>query len=201
MSPVKLALAQSKLRRTPDQILGPLYPAMKTADLSGDLTRVPGRTGRAEGQILNVMGRVLNIKGEPVRGTKLEIWQANSYGRYVHLADRNPAPWTRTLRGLHSSRPTSMVAINSRPSSPGPIRSAIRSRRHETSLYEPLEVKRKNAATGTLSSFAAPSFAFREEDGSKPRPKHTSLFLFFNLFLCSARARLFLRPGLPPGSP
>jgi protocatechuate 3,4-dioxygenase, beta subunit len=100
MSPVKLALAQSKLRRTPDQILGPFYPAMKTADLSGDLTRVPGHTGRAKGQILNVMGRVLNIKGEPVRGAKLEIWQANSYGRYVHLADRNPAPLDLNFEGF-----------------------------------------------------------------------------------------------------
>ena len=100
MSPVKLALAQSKLRRTPDQILGPFYPAMKTPDLSGDLTRVPGRTGRAAGQVLNVMGRVLNIKGEPVRGAKLEIWQANSYGRYVHLADRNPAPLDPNFEGF-----------------------------------------------------------------------------------------------------
>jgi protocatechuate 3,4-dioxygenase beta subunit len=100
MSPVKLALAQSKLRRTPDQILGPFYPAIKTPDLSGDLTRVSGRSGRAAGQILNVMGRVLNIKGEPVRGAKLEVWQANSYGRYVHLADRNPAPLDPNFEGF-----------------------------------------------------------------------------------------------------
>jgi hypothetical protein len=45
-------------------------------------------------------------------GTKLEIWQANSYGRYVHLADRNPAPWTRTLRGLR--RLASMLASSPR---------------------------------------------------------------------------------------
>jgi len=100
MAPVKLALAQSNLRRTPDQILGPFHPGMKTADLSGDLTRVPGRTGRAEGQVLNVMGRVLNIKGEPVREAKLEIWQANRYGRYVHPADRNPAPLDPNFEGF-----------------------------------------------------------------------------------------------------
>jgi protocatechuate 3,4-dioxygenase, beta subunit len=100
MAPAKLALAQSNLRRTPDQILGPFYPAMRTADLSGDLTRVPGRTGRADGQILNVMGRVLNIKGEPVRGAKLEIWQANRYGRYVHAADRNSAPLDPNFEGF-----------------------------------------------------------------------------------------------------
>jgi protocatechuate 3,4-dioxygenase beta subunit len=100
MSPLKQALAQSRLRRTPDQILGPFYPAMKSADLSGDLTHVPGRTGHAEGQVLNVMGRVRNINGESVRGAKLEVWQANSFGRYTHPADRNPAPLDPNFEGF-----------------------------------------------------------------------------------------------------
>src|ERR1700730_17901406 len=100
MSPVKVALAQSRLRRTPDQVLGPFYPAMKTADLSGDLTHMPGHTGRAEGQVLSVMGRVLGIKGEPVRGAKLEVWQANTYGRYTHPADRNSAPLDPNFDGF-----------------------------------------------------------------------------------------------------
>jgi protocatechuate 3,4-dioxygenase beta subunit len=91
LSPVKLALAQSARARTPDQILGPFYPVAKTPDSVGDLTHLPGRPGRAEGQVLNVMGRVLNIKGEPVSGAKLEVWQANTYGRYTHPADTNPA--------------------------------------------------------------------------------------------------------------
>jgi protocatechuate 3,4-dioxygenase beta subunit len=91
-SPVKLALAQSARARTPDQILGPFYPVGKTPDPAGDLTHLPGRSGRAEGQVLNVMGRVLNIKGEPVPGAKLEAWQANTHGRYTHPADANPAP-------------------------------------------------------------------------------------------------------------
>lgn len=100
VSPLKLALAQSRLRRTPDQILGPFYPAMKSADLSGDLTHVPGGTGHAEGQVLNVMGRVLTINGEAVRGATLEVWQANSYGRYTHPADRNPAPLDSNFEGF-----------------------------------------------------------------------------------------------------
>ena len=43
------------------------------------------------GQVLNVIGRVLNLSGEPVRTAKVEIWQANTYGRYTHLSDPNPA--------------------------------------------------------------------------------------------------------------
>lgn len=98
-SPVKGALTQS-LRRTPDQILGPFYPVAKTPDPTDDLTRLPGRTGRAAGQVLNVMGRVLNLKGEPVCGAKLELWQANAHGRYTHPADRHPAPLDPNFDGF-----------------------------------------------------------------------------------------------------
>jgi hypothetical protein len=70
---VKLALAQSPLRRTPDQVLGPFFPLGKKPDPGGDLTRLPGKSGRAAGQVLNVMGRVLNVNGEPVRGAKVEV--------------------------------------------------------------------------------------------------------------------------------
>ena len=38
------------------------------------------------------MGQVLNLKGEPVRDAKVEIWQANTYGRYTHPNDHNTAP-------------------------------------------------------------------------------------------------------------
>src|SRR5947209_18989533 len=57
-----------------------------------DLTRVPGRSGGADGQVLNVMGKVLNLSGEPVRNAKVEVWQANARGRYTHPSDTNPAP-------------------------------------------------------------------------------------------------------------
>jgi protocatechuate 3,4-dioxygenase beta subunit len=46
------------------------------------------------------MGRVLNIKGEPVRGAKLEVWQANAHGRYTHSADANPAPLDPNFEGF-----------------------------------------------------------------------------------------------------
>jgi protocatechuate 3,4-dioxygenase beta subunit len=38
------------------------------------------------------MGRVLNVAGEPVRNAKVEVWQANTHGRYTHPSDANPAP-------------------------------------------------------------------------------------------------------------
>jgi protocatechuate 3,4-dioxygenase beta subunit len=94
----KFALAQVAVQRTPDQILGPFYP-LKPLGQNVDLTRVPGRPGRAEGQVLNVMGRVLNLKGEPVRNAKVEVWQANAHGRYTHPSDHNPAPLDPNFEG------------------------------------------------------------------------------------------------------
>src|ERR1700720_2501266 len=94
----KFAFAQAALQRTPGQILGPFYP-VKPFDQNADLTKVPGRPGRAEGQILNVMGRVLNLKGVPVRNSKVEVWQANAHGRYTHPGDTNPAPLDPNFEG------------------------------------------------------------------------------------------------------
>ncbi len=92
------AIAQTAGRRTPEQILGPFYP-MKTLGQNADLTKVPGRPGRAEGLVLNVMGRVLNLKAEPVRNAQVEIWQANTHGRYTHPSDRNTAPLDPNFEG------------------------------------------------------------------------------------------------------
>ena len=92
-SPVGLLWAQTNsLRRTADQILGPFYPVEGKFEHVDDLTHLPGKEGRAKGQLLVVTGRVLTTGGEPVRGARLEIWQANAAGRYAHPDDTNSAP-------------------------------------------------------------------------------------------------------------
>jgi protocatechuate 3,4-dioxygenase beta subunit len=94
----KLAAAEAALPRTPGQILGPFYPLGELPQTS-DLTKIAGRPGRAEGQVLNVMGRVLNLAGEPVRNARVEVWQANAHGRYSHPSDTNPAPLDPNFEG------------------------------------------------------------------------------------------------------
>jgi protocatechuate 3,4-dioxygenase beta subunit len=94
----RLGAAEAVLQRTPDQILGPFYPLSELPQ-TVDLTKVSGRSGRAEGQVLNVMGRVLNLAGEPVRNAKIEVWQANTHGRYTHPSDPNPAPLDPNFEG------------------------------------------------------------------------------------------------------
>lgn len=98
--PTGSAFAQMLLNRTQDQILGPFYPIMSKPNRTGDLTRVPGGSGRAKGQLLIVKGRVLNPQGKPVAGADVEIWQANSVGHYAHPDDTNPAPLDPNFEGF-----------------------------------------------------------------------------------------------------
>ncbi len=92
-------LAQAS-RRTPDQILGPFYPVVKPLHQGADLTSIPGKPGRAAGQVIHVMGRVVNAQGQPVQGARVEIWQANTHGRYTHPSDTNPAPLDPNFEGF-----------------------------------------------------------------------------------------------------
>jgi protocatechuate 3,4-dioxygenase, beta subunit len=93
------AFAQG-LKTTPGEILGPFYPVGKALDRGADLTAIPGKPGRAAGQIMYVMGRVLNVQGQPVSGARVELWQANTHGRYTHPSDRNPAPLDPNFEGF-----------------------------------------------------------------------------------------------------
>lgn len=93
-------LAQEMKRtETPAIELGPFYPMMKPLDTDADLTLIDGNKHRAAGQIVHLAGRVLNHRGEPVSGAKLEIWQANTHGRYAHLSDTNPSPLDPNFQG------------------------------------------------------------------------------------------------------
>ena len=98
LASTRFAIAQTAAQRTPEQILGPFYP-LRSLGQNADLTRIAGRPGRAEGLVLNVMGRVLNLKNEPVRNATVEIWQANTHGRYTHPSDTNPAPLDPNFEG------------------------------------------------------------------------------------------------------
>jgi protocatechuate 3,4-dioxygenase beta subunit len=88
------------LLRTPDQILGPFYPLNGIADRTGDLARSSGRPGCANGEILMVRGQVLTLTGRAVAGARIEIWQANSAGRYRHPSDKTSEPLDPNFDGF-----------------------------------------------------------------------------------------------------
>jgi protocatechuate 3,4-dioxygenase, beta subunit len=69
---------------TPGQTEGPFYPVTLPADMDNDLVQVQGQAARALGQVTHVAGRVLNRRGEPVKGAMVEIWQCDANGIYNH---------------------------------------------------------------------------------------------------------------------
>jgi len=83
-------------RRTPDQILGPFYPVHQLPEANGDLTT----GGKAQGTVLHLSGRVTTLDGTPVTGAEVQIWQANSHGKYRHAGDVNPAPLDPNFHGF-----------------------------------------------------------------------------------------------------
>jgi protocatechuate 3,4-dioxygenase beta subunit len=78
------ALASAALIATPGQTEGPFYPTSFPADMDADLVRVTGQAAQAMGEITHLSGRVLNKRGEAVRGAVVEIWQCDANGIYNH---------------------------------------------------------------------------------------------------------------------
>lgn len=96
-----MVTASPGLRQTAADIMGPFYPVLRPLDEDMDLTRVQGKPGRAQGQILHLAGRVTNRRGQPVAGARIELWQANTHGRYSHASDPNTAaPLDENFQGF-----------------------------------------------------------------------------------------------------
>ena len=55
---------------------------------------------RALGQLITISGRVLDESGRPVAGALIEMWHANSCGKYIHHNDPSPVPVDPNFVGL-----------------------------------------------------------------------------------------------------
>lgn len=78
------------LPHTLSEVTGPVYGHDDITATDNDLTRQ--HPGEPLGERIMVTGRVLDDNGRPVPRTLVEIWQANSAGRYCHDRDNHPAP-------------------------------------------------------------------------------------------------------------
>ena len=174
--------AAAALHVTPQEMLGPFYPAHPLQDHDFDMTRVSGHRGRARGEIIEIVGRVLQPNGSPVKHAAIEIWQANAAGKYRHPDDVNPAPldpdfqgYARLISGVDGSFRLLTVKPGSYPAPIGirtpHVHFEIRSRefRLATQLYFPGESL--NAVDPLLASMPArhlnPALVMaHEEDGS-----------------------------------
>jgi protocatechuate 3,4-dioxygenase beta subunit len=87
---------------TPGASEGPFYPLeeMRYADGDNDLVRIDSRVERAGGEIVRLRGRVLDRQGNPVAGARVEIWQCDVNGRYLHRGDTRGAARDRGFQGF-----------------------------------------------------------------------------------------------------
>jgi len=84
--------AESACETTPAQTTGPFYPSEDQADEDLDLTTIAGHSESARGEVILVRGRVVDDACEPIADALVEIWQANTHGRYHHERDTSTAP-------------------------------------------------------------------------------------------------------------
>lgn len=87
---------------TAESAMGPFYPVAMPADSDADLTWIKGHAKRAAGQVIEIAGRVLDQRGNPIAGARLDLWQANAAGRYAHPNDIATAPLDPHFHGFAS---------------------------------------------------------------------------------------------------
>ena len=77
---------------------GPAFGHDRVSETDADLTRQ--HPGQPLGERIIVHGRVVDSDRRPVRGSLIEVWQANAAGRYAHPEDDHPAPLDPNFSGL-----------------------------------------------------------------------------------------------------
>jgi protocatechuate 3,4-dioxygenase beta subunit len=167
---------------TAESIMGPFGPVSLPADHDSDLTWVKGRSARASGQVIEIAGRVFDVKGNPIPGASIELWQANAAGRYVHPSDISTAPLDPNFHGIASIKADSKGEWRIVTVKPGGYDSPIGHRpphihfdvrgmkhRNVAQLYFPeeAEANARDELYKMLGKDAATSVAVRNSDPGK----------------------------------
>src|SRR5215471_19096217 len=76
---------------TPEATIGPFYPGVFAFEsMPRDLSVVaPILAHRPQGKPIRLSGRFFDSNAAPVPSLIIEVWQANSYGRYRHPLDES----------------------------------------------------------------------------------------------------------------
>lgn len=87
---------------TPSAMEGPFYPTppMRRADVDNDLVRVIGMVEEAGGEVVRLTGRITDRDGAPLSGHRIEIWQCDMNGKYLHPGDRQAVTFDAAFQGF-----------------------------------------------------------------------------------------------------
>lgn len=97
-----LAKPASAATPTPPAAEGPFYPTptMRRADVDNDLVKILGSVEEAGGEVIILKGRVLDRAGAPLADRRIEIWQCDMNGKYLHSGDRQAIEFDPAFQGF-----------------------------------------------------------------------------------------------------
>lgn len=81
-----IGTATNAAPQTPAATEGPFYPtkSMRLEDVDNDLVKVLGMVQEAGGEVIHLKGRVMDEADTPLVGVRVEIWQCDVNGKYLH---------------------------------------------------------------------------------------------------------------------
>ena len=97
------ASSAAALDLTPSQTEGPYYPRQKPAETDSDLTRV-GAGPVAKGDVMALTGKVVDPTGAAIAGARVEIWQTDHQGIYLHPGDGRVAQRDKNFQSYGETR-------------------------------------------------------------------------------------------------
>ncbi len=87
---------------TPSATEGPFYPTkrMRKPDTDNDLVKITSQVREAGGDVIILKGHVTDRNGHPLQGARVEIWQCDVNGIYMHPGDRRSTPHDPAFQGF-----------------------------------------------------------------------------------------------------
>jgi len=87
---------------TPSTAEGPFYPkgAMRFADVDNNLVKVSGALAKAGGIVMRLKGKLLSKEGKALVGHRIEIWQCDVNGKYLHPSDSHRVIYDSGFQGF-----------------------------------------------------------------------------------------------------
>jgi protocatechuate 3,4-dioxygenase beta subunit len=106
---------------TPRATEGPFYPtpSMRMADVDNDLVKVVGLVQGAGGEVITLKGTITDTDGNPRAGHRIEIWQCDLNGKYLHPGDDRNVTYDQGFQGFSHDITTANGSYSFRTIKPG----------------------------------------------------------------------------------
>lgn len=89
-----------ELTKTPPMVEGPFYPDKLPLDTDNDLLVLNDSINPAVGSITHFSGKIVDTHGNPVRNAKIEIWQCDANGVYLHSRGGSRKKMDKNFQGF-----------------------------------------------------------------------------------------------------